>query len=150
MKHKINSALVLEAMSPEYSSYEDEEGDFDSILQGSDNEEAEIPKRKVIKTLPLSWTSPELTNILESLDRKTMRRKSEKARSMVLSRLQGEPIESRSTTRHATVDSENHFRINGLHCMFICCFVIEFIHVAKRLIFFYLLTSVIDGIISDF
>ena len=93
MKYKINSALVLEAISPEHSSYEDKEGDSEGILQGSDDEEAEIPKKKVIKTLPLSWRSTELTNILESLDRKTMRRKSEKATSMVLSGLQGEPIE---------------------------------------------------------
>ena len=52
MKHKINSALVLEAMSPEHSSNEDEEGDSDGILQGSNNEEAEIPKKKGLKLSP--------------------------------------------------------------------------------------------------
>ena len=89
-KQKINSGLVLEATSPEVSSYETSK-DEDPELSGSDNGQ-EKRRKKIIRTLPLSRRSEELKAILQSLDRKSFRRKSEKARAMVLQREEGEPI----------------------------------------------------------
>lgn len=88
MKRKIRAALVPEAMSPEVSAYETDESDKD-VIGPSDEEEGTRPaasKKKVILTQPLSWTSTKFSETLKSLDRKTMRKKTERARAMVVKR----------------------------------------------------------------
>lgn len=72
-------------MSPEHSEEEDEElpsSRSDSESEEEDNEK----KRKIIKVAPLSWRSERFTNLLNSLDRKYLRKISEKARSMIKER----------------------------------------------------------------
>ena len=76
-------------MSPEVSSYETDSDEERAM--GSDDE-GKRP-RKVIRTHPFTWRSEEFTNVLQSLDRKIMRKKSEKARAMVLPRQEGDPID---------------------------------------------------------
>ena len=81
-KGEIRRGLVQEAMSPEISEEEDAEHD-DS---GSDNED--VGEKKIV-TRPLSWRSERFTNILNSLDRKWLRKCSAKARSLVKKRYVG-------------------------------------------------------------
>ena len=76
-------------MSPEHSATETEEphsSDSDS------DDEGERQTKKVIRVRPLSWRSDRFKNIIESLDRKYLRRASEKARSLMKDRLLGEPM----------------------------------------------------------
>ena len=75
-------------MSPEHSA--DETGDRDS--SDSDDDAPPVPKR-VLKVRPLSWRSDRFNKILTSLDRKWLRRTSEKARSMIKDRVVGEAVQ---------------------------------------------------------
>lgn len=48
-------------------------------------------RRKVFLSRPLTWRSPEANNIMESLDRKITRRRSERAKEMCRIRRSGIP-----------------------------------------------------------
>ena len=69
----IKSALLFEAMSPEVSSYETDDSDEEGAV-GSDDEGNRL-RKKVIRTHPFTWRSEEFTDVLQSLDRKIMRKK---------------------------------------------------------------------------
>lgn len=97
-KAEIHKGMKMSCMSPEQS---EEEDDRESKESNSDSEEDERPKnrRKVIKVRGLSWRSEKFTNIFSLLDRKRMRKISERARSMIQERRTGETL-----TRHAPDD----------------------------------------------
>ena len=81
-KVEIRRGLVQEAMSPEISDEKDAEHDD----PGSENEDL---GEQIIVTRPLSWRSEWFTNILNSLNRKWLRKCSAKARSLVKKRYVG-------------------------------------------------------------
>lgn len=74
-------------------SSEESEEELVQQNESSGSEEEDEPQKiskKVFKIHPLSWRSDGFTNLLESLDRKHMRKISEKARSMIKERKDGE------------------------------------------------------------
>ena len=75
-------------MSPEHSA--DETNDRES--SDSDDDAPAAPK-KVLKVRPLSWRSDRFYKALMSLDRKWLRRTSDKARSMIKDQVLGDPIQ---------------------------------------------------------
>ena len=89
-KVEIRKGLKRCCMSPEQSEEEEDEGSDDSE---SDEDERHTGKSKVIRVRPLSWRSDRFTNILKSLDRKYLRKISERARSMIQTRKEGETLE---------------------------------------------------------
>ena len=76
-------------MSPEHS---EEENDERGSSAESDDDASPV-SRMVLKVRPLSWRSDRFYNYLMSLDRKYLRRISDKARSMIKKRVLGEPLE---------------------------------------------------------
>ena len=78
--------LCLEFMSSE---------DTDSE-SGSGSEMAE--RRKIFTSRPLQWRSPQANTILQSLDRKILRRRSDRAKEMCRIRRIGEPSSRASPT----------------------------------------------------
>ena len=89
-KVEIRKGLKRCCMSPEQSVEEEDDGSDDSE---SDEDERHTGKSKVIRVRPLSWRSDRFTNILKSLDRKYLRKISERARSMIQTRKEGETLE---------------------------------------------------------
>ena len=85
-KAEIKAGLVQEAMSPENS--EDETLSVDA----DDSDEDERPTERKIVTSPLAWRSLRFNETLQSLDRKWMRRCSERSRTMVKTRQIGREI----------------------------------------------------------
>lgn len=75
-------------MSPEHSEEENVEGG-----SSDSDEDGPAASRKVLKVRTLSWRSERLYKTLMSLDRKYLRRISDKARSMIKKRVLGEPIQ---------------------------------------------------------
>jgi hypothetical protein len=75
-------------MSPENSS--DDGNDRESP---DSDEDAPVVPKKILKTRPLSWRSDRFYKTLMSLDRKWLRRSSDKSRSMTKNRVLGEPME---------------------------------------------------------
>jgi hypothetical protein len=98
VKAEIRNGLNINCMSPEQSEEEDG-GESQQSDSDSDEEGQESNKRKVIKVRALSWRSERFTNILSSLDRKYLRKISERARSMMQERRAGETL-----VRHAPDD----------------------------------------------
>ena len=89
-KSYLKEGLVIEAMSPEISEVEDNLSSDDDANVAADTNEAEKNQRsKRIVCYPLRWRSNYLEEILKSLDRKWVRRSTEKARSMVKKRYRG-------------------------------------------------------------
>ena len=86
--------MQLCCMSPEHS--EENEAEESSSSSESDSEGQPRPKTKVIRVRPLSWRSDRLVNLLNSLDRKHMRKISERARSMMKKRQVGDVLEQRA------------------------------------------------------
>lgn len=76
-KAKCLKILVLDYISSEESGSE----------SGSDEEVME--RKKNFLTSPLPWRSPEASSLMESLDRKIVRRRSERAKEMCRIRRQG-------------------------------------------------------------
>ena len=75
-KNDIKVGLTIKCMSPEHSA--EETNDRES--SDSDDDAPAVPK-KVLKVRPLSWRSDRFYKTLMSLDRKWLRRTSDKARS---------------------------------------------------------------------
>ena len=73
-------------MSSEHSASEDEEEESSAA---SDDDAA--PKRKVLCRRPLPWRSEELNGVFKRLDRKTMRKQSQRSSSMMIRRIDGPP-----------------------------------------------------------
>lgn len=71
--------LTLEFMSSEET---DSESGSGSEMSG---------RRKIFTSRPLQWRSPQANTILQSLDRKILRRRSERAKEMCRARRIGEP-----------------------------------------------------------
>ena len=88
-KVALKVGLTAKFMSPEHS---DEEIEERGSSADSDEDAPAVPK-KIIKVRPLSWRSDRFYKTLMSLDRKWLRRTSDKARSMIKDRILGEPIE---------------------------------------------------------
>ena len=88
-KVDIRQGLIKEAMSPE-ASEEDTVEDNDN--SASENENDSPQDRRKIVTRPLSWRSERFTCLLNSLDRKWIRKCSAKARSMMKKRYVGAPV----------------------------------------------------------
>jgi hypothetical protein len=61
-------------------------------VSSSDSEEAGQVTKKIIKVKRLSWRSDRFSKILDSLDRKHLRKVTEKSRSMMKERIFGETI----------------------------------------------------------
>ena len=76
-------------MSPENS--EEEQADSDAL---DSDEEAERPRKKCIVTSPLRWRSNQFYETLQSLDRKWIRRASERSRTMMKGRKIGPAIDT--------------------------------------------------------
>lgn len=74
-------------MSPEVS--ENEQVQRDSDQEDSDEEN---PVKKSIVVSPLGWRSPRFNEVLHSLDRKWLRRATERSRTMMKSRREGPEI----------------------------------------------------------
>lgn len=83
-KNEIKAALVPESMSPETSDVEENE----EVAHGSQSEgEEQTPAdKKLIVVTPLSWRSRRFVDVLQSLDRKWLRRCTERARVMMKKR----------------------------------------------------------------
>jgi hypothetical protein len=84
--------MKISCMSPEQS---EEEVQVDGEDESSASEEEDRPRqqrRKIIKIRPLSWRSERFEKLLESLDRKYLRRITEKARTMLKEKRPGESM----------------------------------------------------------
>ena len=91
-KEKVKSVMKLEYMSSEESMSEDDDNDEDNAEDSaSDNEGGPPKKRKVLIKHPLPWRSPLANQFMESLDRKSKRRLSERSITMLLKRKIGDP-----------------------------------------------------------
>ena len=88
-KVDIRQGLIKEAMSPE-ASEEDTVEDNDN--SASENENDSPQDRRKIVTRPLSWRSERFASLLNSLDRKWIRKCSPKARSMMKKRYVCAPV----------------------------------------------------------
>ena len=81
-KAEISIGLVMKAMSPENS--EDESAHDDAEDSGEElGRLVPAAGNSTIVTFPLGWRSQRFTELLESLDRKWMRRCSERSRTMI-------------------------------------------------------------------
>ena len=89
-------------MSPEHNEEEQLGNDSNSSHSGDERAAA----RKVIKVRPLSWRSDRFKAMLESLERKQIRKLSEKARSMLKKRLVGETLVVETSYRCAGLVGE--------------------------------------------
>ena len=94
-KAEFGKGMQLCCMSPEHSEENDDE-ERSSSSSESDGEGQQRPKTKVIRVRPLSWRSEKLVNLFNSLDRKHMRKSSERARSMMKKRGVGDVLEQRA------------------------------------------------------
>ena len=93
-KEEINKGLLLESMSPEQSEEERDNNDDDDKATSESEESGQRPVRKVLVVRPLVWRSEKFTNILQSLDRKYMRKQSGKARLMMIIRKPGRNVDT--------------------------------------------------------
>ena len=76
-KERFLKVLMLDFMSSEETGSE----------SGSDSE----VKEKIFLTKPIPWRSPAANNIMNSLDRKILRRRSDRAKEMCRQRRVGQP-----------------------------------------------------------
>lgn len=77
-KERVMKILTLDFMSSEDTGSESDSG-------------SEMTRRKVFLLKPIPWRSPEANGVMESLDRKIGRRRSERAREMCRVRRIGTP-----------------------------------------------------------
>ena len=83
-KEKYIEFMTVDYMSSEHSM---SESDGDSPHEfGYESPGVERPKKKVFGVSTLDWRSPELTQLMHSLDRKLTRRRSAKSTNMVMGR----------------------------------------------------------------
>lgn len=86
-KERYMKYMTVDYMSSEQSMSESE--------NGYESPDVERPKKKVFSVSTLPWRSPELTQVMHSLDRKLMRRRSAKAINMLMERHRSGIISSR-------------------------------------------------------
>ena len=72
-KEEIRCGMTLASMSPEHSE-DDERPATQDDASSSDSEEAGQVTKKIIKVKRLSWKSDRFSKILDSLDRKHLRK----------------------------------------------------------------------------
>ena len=75
--------------------------DYMSSEQSMSESDVERPKKKVFSVSTLPWRSPELTQVMHSLDRKLMWRRSAKAINMLMERHRSGIISSRPAPHDA-------------------------------------------------
>ena len=90
--------MTVDYMSSEQSMSESEGEDAE---HGYESPDLERPKKKVFSVSTLPWRSPELTQVMHSLDRKLMRRRSAKAINMLMERHRSGIISSRPAPNDA-------------------------------------------------
>ena len=91
-KKRYTKYTTVDYMSSEQSMSESEGVNSENGYESAD---VERPKKKVFSVSTLPWRSPELTQVMHSLDRKLMRRRSAKATNMLVERHRSGIISSR-------------------------------------------------------
>lgn len=91
-KERYTKYMTVDYMSSEQSMSESE---GENAENGYESPDVERPKKKVFSVSTLPWRSPELTQVMHSLDRKLMRRRSAKATNMLVERHRSGIISSR-------------------------------------------------------
>ncbi|CAH3192040.1 unnamed protein product [Porites evermanni] len=91
-KERYTKYMTVDYMSSEQSMSESE---GENVENGYESPDVERPKKKVFSVSTLPWRSPELTQVMHSLDRKSMRRRSAKATNMLVERRRSGIISSR-------------------------------------------------------
>ena len=86
--------MKAEYMSSEHSMSESDENNSNHE-DGYESPDVERPKKKVFSVSMLQWRSPELTQVMHSLDRKATRRRSVKGTNMLVERRHTGIISSR-------------------------------------------------------
>ena len=84
--------MTVDYMSSEQSMSESE---GENVENGYESPDVERPKKKVFSVSTLPWRSPEFTQVMHSLDRKLMQRRSAKATNMLVERHRSGIISSR-------------------------------------------------------
>ena len=90
-KERYTKYMTVDYMSSEQSMSESE---GENAENGYESPDVERPKKKVFSVSTLPWRSPELTQVMHSLDRKLMRRRSAKASNMLVERYRSGIISS--------------------------------------------------------
>ena len=80
-KETYTKYMTVDYMSSEQSMSESEGANSEN---GYESPDVERPNKKVFSVSTLPWRSPELTQVIHSLDRKLMRRRSVKATNMLV------------------------------------------------------------------
>ena len=88
---KIKSILTVDFVSSEQSMPDDDVNDQLQNQSGSDEGATQITRRKILKKRPLPWQSEMANGYMESLDRKTKRRLSDRSHPILLERGTGVP-----------------------------------------------------------
>ena len=85
-KNKYFSILKIDYMSSDESASDTSASEADHDDEGSQTDESSAPKRKMLLTKKLPWRSEHLEETLKNLDRKSQRKRSRRASSMLLKR----------------------------------------------------------------
>ena len=100
-KNKYFSILKIDYMSSDESASDTSASEAEHDDEGSETDESSAPKRKMLLTKKLPWRSEYLEETLKNLDRKSQRKRSRRASSMLLKR-RGTEIAS---ARRAPIDA---------------------------------------------
>ena len=92
-KNKYFSILKIDYMSSDESASDTSASEAEHDDEGSQTDESSAPKRKMLLTKKLPWQSEHLEETLKNLNKKSQRKRSRRASSMLLKR-QGTEIAS--------------------------------------------------------